>query len=88
MLSDEPKGWRWLQEMAQRERDPQRLAVILDQLNHLLNTSGLRQHATQKNQRRLQVARPLRPASCRSPIRTRGLSRSGTELRGWDFRRS
>jgi hypothetical protein len=37
MLSDEPKGWRCLQEMAQRERDPQRLAVILDQLNHLLD---------------------------------------------------
>lgn len=33
----EPKGWRVLQEMAQRETDPQRFQVILDQLNHLLD---------------------------------------------------
>jgi len=36
-LLDEPKGWRSLQEMAQRERDPQRLASIIDQMNRLLD---------------------------------------------------
>ena len=36
-LLDEPRGWRSLQEMAQRERDPQRLASIIDQMNRLLD---------------------------------------------------
>jgi len=37
ILPDEPKDWRRLQRKAQRERDPRRLAVIIDQLNHLLD---------------------------------------------------
>ncbi len=36
-LLEEPRGWRSLQEMAQRERDPQRLASIIDQMNRLLD---------------------------------------------------
>ena len=36
-LLDEPKGWQILQVMAQRERDPQRLAAIIDQMNQLLD---------------------------------------------------
>jgi hypothetical protein len=37
MLRDEPKGWKRLQGEAQRERDPQKLALIIDQLNRLLD---------------------------------------------------
>ena len=36
-LLDEPKGWRTLQAMAQRESDPQKLACIIDQMNRLLD---------------------------------------------------
>jgi hypothetical protein len=36
-LLDEPKGWRKLQSMAQREKDPQKLASIIDQMNRLLD---------------------------------------------------
>ena len=34
---DEPEGWRRLQEMAQREQDPQVLAAIIDKMNRLLD---------------------------------------------------
>ena len=37
MLRDEQKGWKELQAKAQKERDPQKLALILDQLNRLLD---------------------------------------------------
>jgi hypothetical protein len=37
MLADEPEGWRHLQEMAQRERNPKRLIEIIDQMNRLLD---------------------------------------------------
>ncbi len=36
-LPDEPKGWRALQLMAQRETDPQKLASIIDKMNRLLD---------------------------------------------------
>jgi len=36
-LLGEPKGWRKLQAMAQRERDPQKLAHIIDQMNRLFD---------------------------------------------------
>ncbi len=36
-LRDEPKGWRKLQAMAQRERDPKKLACIIDRMNRLLD---------------------------------------------------
>jgi 23S rRNA maturation mini-RNase III len=36
MLDDEPKGWRQLQERAQREKDPKKLAEIIDEMNQLL----------------------------------------------------
>ncbi|MGA9507792.1 MAG: hypothetical protein WBV55_04000 [Candidatus Sulfotelmatobacter sp.] len=36
-LIDEPEGWRHLQDMAQREKDPQLLASIIDKMNHLLD---------------------------------------------------
>jgi hypothetical protein len=36
-LPNEPKGWRKLQRMAQRENDPQKLASIIDQMNRLLD---------------------------------------------------
>lgn len=35
-LLHEPKGWRTLQEMAQRETDPQKFAAIINQLHRLL----------------------------------------------------
>jgi hypothetical protein len=36
MLLDEPKGWRRLWESAQRERNPKKLATLIDQMNQLL----------------------------------------------------
>lgn len=36
-LPKEPKGWRKLQRMAQRENDPQKLASIIDRMNRLLD---------------------------------------------------
>ena len=36
-LIDEPEGWRHLQELAQREKDPQLLASIIDKMNRLLD---------------------------------------------------
>ncbi len=35
-LPDEPKGWRKLWEKAQRERDPKKLAALIDRMNQLL----------------------------------------------------
>lgn len=32
----EPQGWRQLHAMAQQERDPQKLAYLIDQMNSLL----------------------------------------------------
>jgi hypothetical protein len=37
VLPDEPEGWQRLQTMAQRERNPQRLVEIIDQMNRLLD---------------------------------------------------
>lgn len=37
MQLDEPRGWRKLQAMAQREEDPQKLAFILERMNRLLD---------------------------------------------------
>ena len=36
-LSDEPKGWRRLQAKALQERTPEKLALIIDQMNELLD---------------------------------------------------
>jgi hypothetical protein len=36
MPPNEPKGWRTLWERAQREKDPKKLAAIIDQMNQLL----------------------------------------------------
>lgn len=35
-LSDEPRGWRRLQAMAQSEDNPERVAAIIDEMNRLL----------------------------------------------------
>jgi hypothetical protein len=35
-MQDEPKGWRELQERAQREKDPKKLAQLIDEMNQLL----------------------------------------------------
>jgi len=35
-MTDELKGWRRLQERAQQERDPKKLARLIDQMNQLL----------------------------------------------------
>jgi hypothetical protein len=36
LLPDEPKGWRKLQTMAQKELNPKKLASILERMNLLL----------------------------------------------------
>jgi hypothetical protein len=35
-MQDEPKGWRLLQERAQQEEDPEKLADLIDEMNRLL----------------------------------------------------
>ena len=35
-LPGEPKGWRKLQAMAQKERDPKKVAAIIERMNRLL----------------------------------------------------
>ena len=37
-LPGEPKGWRKLQAMAQKERDPKKVAAIIERMNRLLAT--------------------------------------------------
>ena len=37
MLPNEPEGWSYLQGMAKRESDPNRLVEIIDQMNRLLD---------------------------------------------------
>jgi hypothetical protein len=53
-LTNEPEGWRRLQEMAQRERDPQVLASLIDKMNSLLD-----QHS------RIAAAEIQHPAPCK-----------------------
>jgi hypothetical protein len=62
VLLDEPKGWRQWQEMALRERDPQKLASIIDQMNRLLD----RHEKDGRNWecRRTYVAEQHSPARC------------------------
>jgi hypothetical protein len=36
-LPDEPKGWRRLQAKALQERNPEKLALIIDRMNELLD---------------------------------------------------
>jgi hypothetical protein len=36
-LLDEPQGWRSLQHLAQRETDPQKLTLIIEEMNRLLD---------------------------------------------------
>lgn len=43
-LSDEPKGWRILQAMAQSESDPERLASIINEMNRLLDAHERQSH--------------------------------------------
>jgi hypothetical protein len=50
-LPNEPKGWRQLQAMAQKERKPEKLADILERINRLLT-------AHEKKSLRQQQAKP------------------------------
>jgi hypothetical protein len=34
---DQPEGWRQLQERAQQEKDPEKLAEIIEEMNRLLS---------------------------------------------------
>jgi hypothetical protein len=64
MLRDEPKGWKRLQRKAQRERDPQKLALIIDQLNRLLDEHERMAVARDAGEPRApQVSRPKNPLS-------------------------
>ncbi len=36
-MEDEPKGWRVLQKRAQLEKDPKKLAELIDEMNRLLS---------------------------------------------------
>jgi len=35
-LPDEPRGWRKLRDQAQRERNPKKLAALIEKMNRLL----------------------------------------------------
>ncbi len=37
MSLEEPEGWRLLWERAQREKDPEKLAKLIDEMNQLLS---------------------------------------------------
>jgi hypothetical protein len=54
-MPEEPKGWRRLQERAQREKDPKKLAQIIDQMNQLLteheNAAAKEEKPTSRAQR-------------------------------------
>jgi 23S rRNA maturation mini-RNase III len=58
MSQDEPPGWRTLQEKAQRERDPKKLAALIDEMNRLLT-----EHEKAAQGRRKNRASKTRPRS-------------------------
>ncbi len=58
----EPKGWRRLHNKAQRERDPRKLALIIDQLNQLL--SEHEKTADLENANSCRVADDLEERAC------------------------
>jgi hypothetical protein len=58
MALDEPEGWRILWESAQREKDPQKLALLIDQLNQLL---------TQHEKAARELESPSRRAKTQTP---------------------
>jgi hypothetical protein len=60
-MLEEPKGWKCLQELAQREKDPRRLAQIIDQMNQLL---------TEQERAAADEERPSARSSRRKPIET------------------
>ena len=49
MSQDEPPGWRTLQEKAQRETDPKKLAEIIDEMNRLLTEHEKATEGRRKN---------------------------------------
>ncbi len=63
MLPDEPKGWRRLWEAAQAEKDPKKLAELIDQLNQLLS-----EHEKAAEDETRPRNRPLRQRAGQRPI--------------------
>ena len=57
-LLDEPRGWRQLHAIAQQERDPQRLASFIDQMNSLLD-----RHETMEENENLSTSATIDPAT-------------------------
>jgi hypothetical protein len=53
-LPDEPAGWRKLCAMAQEERDPTKLATILERINGLLTAHEKQSANNQKQDRHLE----------------------------------
>ena len=48
-LPGEPKGWRKLQAMAQKERDPKKVAAIIERMNRLLAAHEKRSSTKETN---------------------------------------
>jgi len=48
-LPDEPRGWRKLQTMAQKERDPKKVAAIIERMNRLLAAHEKRSSTKETN---------------------------------------
>jgi hypothetical protein len=69
-LPDEPEGWQILQTMAQQERDPQKLASIIDKMNSLL----ARYESGSAEEQRVRSSKRLRARS-ESKDKQRGLWR-------------
>lgn len=57
-LPDEPEGWRILQALAQQERDPVKLASIIDKMNSLLAWHESRADADGQNASEDRRSRP------------------------------
>ncbi len=60
MPLDEPEGWRSLWELAQRERDPTKLAAIIDQMNQLLSEHEKAAEELERPAKRSKRSRPQR----------------------------
>jgi hypothetical protein len=57
---DEPEGWRELQEKAQRERNPKKLAMLIDEMNQIL-TEWEKKGAAEEGTKRIRRTDAHRP---------------------------
>jgi 23S rRNA maturation mini-RNase III len=83
-MLEEPKGWRQLQQRAQREKDPKKLAQIIDQMNQLLTEH---EHAAAKEEKLASVARANVPSNTRQRVDYVALTNLSSSKRNSRIRR-